>query len=217
MAQRLNSDFNYRTQVIGETPWAKLQTLHGFLDGRKRARALEKIGEMKLQAKKLEVEHLMATGGLAHVILNLKAEIMEYESAMPTAHAAYRLNELEIESLEGLIAELYIICEPTRIPGYTDEQMYEANAANEFTMGICKDIHAEILANGRPSPAKLRNAMSNPVTWNSLKTAGLIPADTPIVAYLGGFNETLQLGYAETVSGVLLQEAITEPPTGEAK
>jgi len=48
--------------------------------------------------------------------------------------------------------------------------MFEANAANEFTAMIGKDIYAEILANGRPSPAKLRNAMSNPKTWNTLKS-----------------------------------------------
>ena len=34
---KLNSEFNYRYQVIGETVWAKIQTLHGFLDGRLRA------------------------------------------------------------------------------------------------------------------------------------------------------------------------------------
>jgi hypothetical protein len=56
--------------------------------------------------------------------------------------------------------------------------MFEVNAANEFTAVIGKEIYAEILATGHPSPAKIRNAMSNPVTWNALKGLGLIPKDS---------------------------------------
>ncbi len=41
MASNLNSEFNYRYQVIGSTPWEKLKTLKGFLVGRKRAAGLE--------------------------------------------------------------------------------------------------------------------------------------------------------------------------------
>ena len=59
--------------------------------------------------------------------------------------------------------------------------MFEANAANEFTVSIGREIQAEMIANGRPSPAKLRNAMSNPHTWNALKQVGLIPKKTQIL------------------------------------
>ncbi len=41
MASNLNSEFNYRYQVIGSTPWEKLKTLKGFLVGTKRAAVLE--------------------------------------------------------------------------------------------------------------------------------------------------------------------------------
>jgi len=85
--------------------------------------------------------------------------------------------------LERLLAEAFAVAETTRIAGYTDEQMFEVNAANEFTVSIGKEIQAEIIANGRPSPAKLRNAMSNPHTFAALKGIGLIPADTLL---LGG-------------------------------
>ena len=53
--------------------------------------------------------------------------------------------------------------------------MWEANQANEFTVNIGREIQAEMIANGRPSPAKIRNAMSNPHTWNALKEIGLVP------------------------------------------
>jgi hypothetical protein len=38
-----------------------------------------------------------------------------------------------------------------------------------------------MIANGRPSPAKLRNAMSNPHTWSALKEVGLIPKETQLL------------------------------------
>jgi len=64
---------------------------------------------------------------------------------------------------------------------YTDDEMFEANAANEFTVMIGKEIQAEIIATGRPSPAKLRNAMSNPHTFNALQRVGLIPKEAVLI------------------------------------
>ena len=51
MASKLNTEFNYRYQVIGCTPWEKIKTLKGFLEGRIRAAALEEVGNLKDQAK----------------------------------------------------------------------------------------------------------------------------------------------------------------------
>ena len=177
MASKLNSEFNYRYQVQGETVWEKIKTLKGFLEGRIRAAALEEISEQKYQAKLLELKHLKKIKALPHVILNLEAEIMETESFFQTQTEAFKLNLDEIEILKRLLAEAFEIAEPTRIEGYTDEQMFEANAANEFTVMIGKDIQAEIIAHGRPSAAKIRNAMSNPMTLLALQNAGLIPKE----------------------------------------
>ena len=182
MASKLNTEFNYRYQVIGDTPWEKIKTLQGFLEGRIRAAALEEIGNLKDQAKVAKLKHLQNGGnGLEHEILELKAEILEDTSHQPAAKEAFELNKKEIKILEKLLEELYVIAEPTRIEGYSDEDMYEANAANEFTVNIGREIQAEMIANGRPSPAKLRNAMSNPFTWNALKGIGLIPKETKIL------------------------------------
>ena len=182
MASKFNSEFNYRYQVIGDTPWEKIKTLQGFLEGRIRAAALEEVGNLKNQAKVSKLKHLQNGGnGLEHEILELKAEILEAESHEATAKEAFQLNTKEIEILKGLLDELYVIAEPTRIPGYSDEEMWEANQANEFTVNIGREIQAEMIANGRPSPAKLRNAMSNPHTWNALKQIGLIPKQTKIL------------------------------------
>jgi len=192
MASKLNTEFNYRYQVIGNTPWEKIKTLQGFLEGRVRAALLEEVGSLQTQAKVSKLKHLQNGGnGLEHEILTLKADILELESMQPAAKEGYRLNQKEIKILEKLLKELYIIAEPTRIPGYSDEEMYEANAANEFTVEIGREIQAEMIANGRPSPAKLRNAMRNPSTWNALKGIGLIPKETKILE--GNVNPQLKI------------------------
>ena len=182
MASKFNSEFNYRYQVIGDTPWEKIKTLQGFLEGRIRAAALEEVGDLKNQAKVSKLKHLQNGGnGLEYEILELKAEILEAKSHDATTKEAFELNTKEIVILKKLLKELYVIAEPTRIEGYSDEEMWEANQANEFTVNIGREIQAEMIANGRPSPAKLRNAMSNPHTWNALKQIGLIPKQTKIL------------------------------------
>ena len=192
MAQKFNTEFNYRYQVIGCTTWEKIKTLKGFLEGRIRAMALEEVGNLKFQAKLAKLKHLQNSGnGLEHEILELKAEILEAESHEETLKEAFELTKDEIKILKKLLKELYVIAEPTRIEGYTDEEMFEANAANEFTVDIGREIQAEMIANGRPSPAKLRNAMSNPHTWNALKQVGLIPKQTKILE--GNVNPVLKI------------------------
>ena len=191
MASKLNTEFNYRYQVIGDTAWEKIKTLKGFLEGRVRAAVLEQVSELKYQSKLAKLKRLENESGLEEDILELKADIMETESELQTAYEAYRLNETEIKIINKLLKELYVIAEPTRIKGYTDEEMFEANAANEFTVNIGREIQAEMIANGRPSPAKLRNAMSNPYTWNALKQVGLVPKETKILQ--GNINPKLKI------------------------
>ena len=192
MAQKFNSEFNYRYQVIGNTPWERIKTLKGFLEGRIRAMAGEGVDKLRRQAKLSKLNHLKNGGqGLEHEILELKADILEAKSHDESLKEAFDLTRDEIKMLKKLLKELYVLAEPTRIKGYTDEDMFEANAANEFTVNIGREIQAEMIANGRPSPAKLRNAMSNPHTWNALKGVGLIPKETKILE--GHINPRLKI------------------------
>jgi hypothetical protein len=195
MASNLNSEFNYRYQVIGSTPWEKIKTLQGFLVGRKRAAVLEEVSALKYQAKLEELKHLKTVPALPHVLLNLQAEIIELESFLDDQTHAFRLNDKEIEILNKLLTELYIEVEPTRLrhedgTPYTDDEMFEANANHEFTVTIGREIQAEIIANGRPSPAKLLNAMSNPQTLEALKMVGIVPKETIL---LGAKDVILQI------------------------
>jgi hypothetical protein len=186
MASNLNSEFNYRYQVIGSTSWEKIKTLQGFYVGRKRAAVLEEVSALKYQAKLEEIKHLKEVPALPHIILNLQAEIIELESHLDDQRHAFELNRKEIKILEKLLAELYLEVEPTRLKHhegtpYTDDEMFEANANYEFTVTVGREIQSEIIALGRPSPAKLLNAMSNPQTLESLKLIGLIPKETMLL------------------------------------
>jgi hypothetical protein len=186
MASNLNSEFNYRYQVIGSTPWEKIKTLQGFYIGRKRAAVLEECAELKYQAKLEEIKHLKQVPALPHIILNLQAEIIELESHLDDQRHAFKLNRKEIKILEKLMAELYVEVEPTRLKHndgipYTDDEMFEANANYEFTVTVGREIQSEIIALGRPSPAKLLNAMSNPQTLDVLKMMGLVPKETMLL------------------------------------
>jgi hypothetical protein len=208
MSTRLNSEFNYRYQVMGDTPWEKIKHLQNFLEGRKRAAVLEDVSELKYKAKLSELETAINNDALPHVIMNLQAEIMELESFLPSQKESFELNRKEIKVLEKLLAELFDIAEPTRLTHedgtpYTDDEMFEANAANEFTVMIGKEIQAEIIANGRPSPAKLKNAMSNPHTFHALQQIGFIPKDAVL---LEGNASPLQIELRPSPSMIPLQE-----------
>jgi hypothetical protein len=186
MAARLNSEFNYRYQVIGDTPWEKIKQLQNFLEGRIRAAALEEVANMKYQAKQMEIQSLKDNGAMPHLILTAQAELLELESFLPAQDESFKINKKEIKVLEKLLAELFEIAEPTRLrhedgTPYTDDEMFEANAANEFTVMIAKELQAEIIANGRPSPAKLKNAMSNPHTFHALQQIGFIPKEAVLL------------------------------------
>ena len=198
MPSKFNSEFNYRYLVNGETPWEKIKILKGFLEGRKRAACLEEVAAKKRLAKELELENCKNNNALPHVILNLEAELLESKSFDAGQEEAWELNRQEIAFLESFLAEIYEVAETTRIPGYTDEQMFEANAAYEFTVMLGKEIQAEIIANGRPSPAKLRNAMSNPYTFETLKRVGLVPQEALLLDTT--VQNPLELAFNEVVT-----------------
>jgi hypothetical protein len=192
MPSKFNTEFNYRYQVIGETPWEKIKTLQGFLEGRIQAGMLEEAGMLKQKAIRLKLKHLQNGGnGLEHEILELKSEVIENEASHIIQKEAYDLNRAEIVILKKLLKELLVIAEPTRIKGYSNEEMYEANSVNEFTVALGKEIQSEIIANGRPSPAKIRTAMRNPQTWNALKEVGMIPKESKILT--SNINSQLKL------------------------
>jgi hypothetical protein len=211
MPSKLNSEFNYRYQVLGNTPWEKIKILKGFLEGRIRAVALEEVSHLKYDAKVAELEHLKATNAPKHEQLRMQAELIELDSHMVVIDEAYELNRKEVEILNKLLAECYDIAEPTRIPGYSDEDMFEANAANEFTVSTLREMQSEIVAMGQPLAATVLHVMSNPHTLSAAIQAGLIPMQSlPLVVDNAPVYGSLTLEEAQTLIQPLLTATIEQ-------
>ena len=177
MPSKFNSEFNYKYQVVGNTPWEKIKILKGFLEGRERAIALEECAHLQHDSLVAEMAYLKTTGAPEHEQMRLQAKIVESASHMVVVDEAYELNRQEIEILKNLLAECYEMAEPTRIEGYTDEEMFEVNAAHEFAVVTMREMQSEIIANGRPTPATVLHAMNNPHVLAATLKAGLLPPE----------------------------------------
>jgi len=177
MPSKFNSEFNYRYQVMGNTPWAKIKILRGFLEGRERAVGLEEVAHLTHDALIAELTYLKTTGAPEHETIRLQAQILESESGMIIVDEAYELNRQEIVILKRLLAECYEIAEPTRIEGFSDEEMFEANASHEFAITTLREMQSEIVANGRPSASTVLHAMNNPHVLTAVLQSGLLPAE----------------------------------------
>ena len=177
MPSKFNSEFNYKYQVMGCTPWERIKILKGFLEGRVRAVALEECAHLGHDALLAEMAYLKTTGAPEHEQMRLQAKIVESISHMVVVDEAYELNRQEIKMLNRLLAECYEMAEPTRIEGYTDEEMFEANAAYDFTVQTLREMQSEIISHGRPTPATILHAMNNPVTLTAAIQAGLLPVE----------------------------------------
>jgi hypothetical protein len=109
------------------------------------------------------------------------------------------------------LAECYEIAEPTRIPGYSDEDMFEANAANEFTVSTLREMQSEIVAMGQPLAATVLHVMSNPHTLSAAIQAGLIPMQSlPLVVDNAPVYGSLTLEEAQTLIQPLLTATIEQ-------
>ena len=177
MPSKFNTEFNYKYQVMGCTPWERIKILKGFLEGRVRAVALEEVSHLQHDALLAEMAFLKTNGAPEHEQMRLQAKIIESASHMVITDEAYELNRKEIDILNKLLAECLEMAEPTRIEGYSDEEMYEVNASHEFAITTMREMQSEIVANGRPSPATVLHAMNNPHVLTAVLQSGLLPAD----------------------------------------
>jgi len=177
MPSKFNSEFNYKYQVMGNTPWEKIKILKGFLEGRIQAAALEEVGHLGHKALLVEMAYLKTTDAPEHEQMQLQIKILESESGMVIVDDAYELNRKEIEILNKLLAECYVMAEPTRIEGYSDEEMFEVNAEHEFAVLTMREMQSEIVANGRPNPATVLHAMNTPHVLAAVLQSGLLPAE----------------------------------------
>jgi hypothetical protein len=183
---RLNSKFNYLAQVEGSTIWKRLDTLDGFICGRERAIALREVN--RLEGEALDEEIAYTKENLpAWEYKRLLAKKVERESTAVQLEKDFKLAEVELQDLKEIYAQLEAEVEHTRLKHadgtpYTNSEMYEVNAELEFVTMLAKDAQAEIITQGRPSKATVRNLMNCPLGVQLLRSIpNLIPEDLKII------------------------------------
>jgi hypothetical protein len=164
---RLNSTFNYKYQVEGETIWGRLNILDGFIEGRKRALALREKNKLETEALGEELED-SKTNKPSWEYKRLLAKKVEWDSVQEQLNKDFELAEIELKELKELYKNLELQAESTRLTHtdgtpYTNYEMYEANAEFEFVAGLTKEVQAQILVSGRPSVATVRNLLRCPM------------------------------------------------------
>ena len=76
---RLNTKFNYLTQIEGNTVWERIKTLQGFIEGRKRAMALKEVNKLESEAMEAQLEDARANKPIWEV-KRLEAKKVEWDS-----------------------------------------------------------------------------------------------------------------------------------------
>ena len=178
MVSKVNTIFNYKYIVDGETIWYRIKTLQGFLNGRKQAFEMQKVSEKNFEALKAKYEYLKSKPETPlYELLEIEAKIMENEIMQPDYLDCLEKNKEEIKNLEKLLEEAYAIAEPQRIEGYSDEQMLEATAPAEFMAKLKQEMASQILITGTISSQLIQRAMKYPGAIKELQEIGLLNYD----------------------------------------
>lgn len=138
---RMNRNASYIYVVDGETVWERLRVIRGFLEERKIVYAVNKLGQE------------------AH---NVDKTSREYKEALIRKPQHDKLMQEcleEIAFLEDFESKLALEAESTRIPGKSDDEMYELNFFTEMKLRLVKDAQAELISVGHISPAVMKSLL----------------------------------------------------------
>lgn len=144
---QLNRNLNYLTVVDGVTPWEKLRVIRNFLRDRRIA----------FEIAKLNVEKSEAT--LDKNSWQWKEHLIMLPQILGNIEDAKR----EIKFLEEIEQRLIPIAEAERIPGKTDEEMYEINYVKECAEKLAFEATAERASVGYITTGTMKQIICNPV------------------------------------------------------
>ena len=155
---QVNRNINYLTAVDGITPWERLRITRNFLGDRR----------MALKTAELSLEKAEAT------IDKNSFEWREYEIMRPLTLSNIEDCKREIAFLESLEAELQVLAEQERIPGKTDEEMYEINFAKETIQVMVLEAKAQYAAVGHLSPELMQRLLRNQAALGAVVETGIL-------------------------------------------
>lgn len=157
---RVNHNVNYIYDVDGETVWEKLRVIRGFLQDREIAYESALIG--KEETAKLDFDS------------------KEYKKAMVfNTQVEQNIQDCanEIKFLKEFEAYLAIEAEKTRLPGKSDDEMYEINYFHEMEVRLVRKAQAQIAACGQLNEELMLRLMKNKGALRICVQQGLLTQD----------------------------------------
>lgn len=154
---RMNRNANYVHVVDGETIWERLRVIRNFLIDRRQA----------LQLAKLDLERQDS----------LDQTSFAYKEAVimrPQQLELIQECESEIEFLEKFEARLAQEAEKSRIPGKTDDEMYELNFFEEMRLRLVKEAQAEMFAHGSITAQTMKQLLRHKPALESCVALGFL-------------------------------------------
>ena len=180
MASRVNSDFAYINLINGETVWERLRIVRNFLEDRKIAKAMQKTQNKKREALEAKIEE--AT--LKSAKLMAEAELEEFDAHEAQMIDGYKKLDDELKFLTEYEKELALIAEQTRVPGASDDEMYQINMHSEVVLRNLRKIETERIAGVLGcSPSTADEAMKVPgLRQQLMNTANAMALRVPVDA-----------------------------------
>lgn len=159
---RVNHNANYLFDVDGETVWEKLRVIRGMLTDRQLTLKMSDLSQEEFNKKEHDEssfeykKHLIYKDFNADLVQDLKNEI---------------------QFLEEFTAYLEVEAEKTRIPGKTDDEMYEINFFEEMRVRLVRKAQAQVISGGRINEELMLRLMKNKSALNTCIEQGLLTGD----------------------------------------
>lgn len=143
---QLNRNAAYIYDVDGDTVWERLRCVRTFLQDREKSLKLAELSLSEL-LEKIET-------GKGYEKAKNEIEADYYKPLMQDC-----INEISF--LKKMEAVLLKEAEKTRLPGKTDEEMYEINFFHEHTTRIVNEAIAEVACTNSVSPMTMKRMLRN--------------------------------------------------------
>jgi len=166
---QMNRNVNYLHTVDGNTVWERLRVIRNFIADRKLAVSVSELNLEKTKAKKAHYETNKDTYSIDETY-----ELREILLFEPQQKGNLEDAKRELDFLTKLEAELSEEAEVTRIPGKTDEEMYEINYFEELVQIHLLEIKSQLLAVGVLSPEMMRTLIKNKPSLDRAIKIGLL-------------------------------------------
>lgn len=169
MTSRVNHEANYKYSIDALTPWERLRVVRNFLNERKEQLEVAEIGLEVTKRKLSELEN--------DEDWYKQMEAKKIKAQMGTSVGVIEKARDEVEFLERYHQECIEAAEPTRIPGYSDEEMFEYNYENELIEKHIHSLKADLIAFGRPSTSTAKALMQMPPAIDRCIEIGIMGRD----------------------------------------